>query len=166
MHATMKAKEEQAVVHSTYTIERNYPATPERVFAAFSDPVKKQRWFAGGGHGSDVESFRMDFRVGGIEKTVRRFKAGTPFPGATLTNDTTYQDIVPNRRIVLAYAMSVAEKRISASLATFELLQAEGGTKLVFTDQVAFFEGADGPEMRKEGWTKILESLGTELARA
>ena len=165
MHATMQAKEEQAVVHSTYSIERSYPATPERMFAAFSDPVKKQRWFAAKGASSDVESFHMDFRVGGIEKTVRRFKPGSPFPGVALTNDTTYQDIVTNRRIVLAYAMSLGEKRISASLATFELLQAEGGTKLVFTDQVAFFEGADGPDMRKEGWTKILESLGAELAR-
>jgi uncharacterized protein YndB with AHSA1/START domain len=158
----MKAMEEQAVLHSTYTIERNYPATPERVFAAFADPAKKQKWFTGGG--SDVETFVMDFRVGGSEKTVRRFRPGTPFPGMTLTNDTTYQDIVTNRRVVLAYSMSLGEKRISASLATFELLQAEGGTKLVFTDQVAFFEGADGPEMRKQGWTTLLESLAAEFA--
>jgi hypothetical protein len=27
-----------------------------------------------------------------------------------------------------------------------------------------FFEGSDGPELRQNGWRKLLEQLGTELA--
>jgi hypothetical protein len=42
---------------------------------------------------------------------------------------------------------------------------AEQGTELIFTEQAAFFEGADGPQMREEGWRKLLESLAQELAR-
>ena len=160
----MQAKERLAVTHCTYVIERDYPTTPERVFAALSDPALKQRWFAGG-EGSAFEEFDMDFRVGGTERTVRRFKEDSPFPGVALVNRTTYQDIVVNRRVVIAYTMSLAEKRISASLATFELLAADRGTKLVFTEQAAFFEGADGPQMREQGWRKLLESLATELIR-
>ncbi len=38
----------QSVTHGTYVIERSFPVKPERVFAAFADPVKKQRWFAAG----------------------------------------------------------------------------------------------------------------------
>ena len=156
--------QKHSVTHSTFVIERNYPATSERVFTAFADPAKKRRWYAQG-DGSDVEDFQMDFRVGGSEHTRRRFKEGTPFPGVALTNRTNYQDIVPDHRIVLAYTMSLGDQRISASLATFEFLPAEKGTILVFTEQAAFFEGADGPEMREQGWRKLLEQLAKELAR-
>ena len=40
-----------------------------------------------------------------------------------MRNDTTYQDIVPEERIVLAYTMAVGGRRISASLATVEIGQ-------------------------------------------
>ena len=155
---------ERSVIHSTFVIERNYPTTPERVFAGFSDPAKKRAWFAEGGS-HDVEEFEMDFRVGGNEHARYRFKAGTPLAGAALTSDTSYQDIVPNRRVVMASTMSVGDMRISASLATIELLPAEKGTDLVLTHQGAFFEGADGPQMREEGWRKLLEQLARELTR-
>ncbi|HTF62709.1 MAG TPA: SRPBCC family protein [Edaphobacter sp.] len=157
--------QEQSVIHSTFVIERSYPATPERVFAAFADPAKKRRWFAEGNH-HEVEHYELDFRVGGTERARFRFKKeGTPLKGIACTNDTTYQDIVPNRRVVFASTMSVDEKRISASLATLELLSSETGTDLIFTHQGAFFEGADGPEMREAGWRKLLEQLTEEVPR-
>ncbi len=155
---------ERSVTHSTFVIERRYSSTPQRVFAAFSDPAKKRRWFAEGEE-SEIEEFEMDFRVGGRERTRYRFKAGSPFPGTALINDTNYQDIVPDRRIVIVYTMTLGDKRISSSLATFEFLQAENGTDLIFTEQAAFFEGADGPKIREEGWRLLLEQLATELAR-
>ena len=155
---------ERSVTHGTFVIERTYPATPERVFAAFADPGKKRRWF-GGGEGREVEEFQMDFRVGGSERARYRFKAGTRFPGSELTNHTNYQDIVEGRRIVMAYTMSLDDRRFSASLATIELLPEGSGTVLIFTEQGAYFEGSDGPEMREAGWRKLLEHLAGELAR-
>jgi uncharacterized protein YndB with AHSA1/START domain len=59
--------------------------------------------------------------------------------------------------------MTLGENRISASLATLEFLSSDGGTKLVFTDQGAFFEGSDGPKMREEGWSHILDGLAAEV---
>ena len=152
------------VTHSTFVIERSYPTSPERVFAAFSDPVKKRRWFR---EESEVEtlSFEMDFRAGGRESSSFRSPLDSPLKGATLSNETVYQDIVPDKRIVFAYTMAVAGYRFSASLSTVELIATAEGTSLIFTEQAAFFENSDGPEMRREGWRELLNSLGKELAR-
>jgi uncharacterized protein YndB with AHSA1/START domain len=155
---------ERSVTHSTFTIERSYPSQPDRVFAAFADPAKKRRWFAEGERGH-IEEFTMDFRIGGRERTRSRFAEGSPFSGTALTNDTIYQDIVPNQRIVMAYTMTLGEKRISSSQATVEFLPAEKGTDLLFTEQAAFFPGADGARIREEGWRELLQQLATELER-
>jgi uncharacterized protein YndB with AHSA1/START domain len=154
---------EQSVIHSTFVIERTYPAPPERVFAAFADPAQKRHWFIEGDH-HEVEHFDMDFRVGGQEHALVRFGEGTPIMGVVCTNDTFYQDIVPNRRVVFSSTMSLGDKHISAALATIELLPSDKGTNLICTHQGAFFEGSDGPERRKQGWEKLLDKLTKELA--
>ncbi len=150
------------VTHSTFVIERHYPTTPERVFGAFSDPARKRRWMAEE-RGMAVEEFEMEFQVGGRDRARYRFKESSPFPGALLTNDTTYQDIVSNRRIVIAYTMAMNDVRFSASLATFEFVPVDGGTDLIFTEQGAYFENADGPARREEGWRGLLDKLSAEL---
>lgn len=154
----MHTLQQQSVIHNTFVIERTYPATPERVFAAFADPAKKRRWFVEGDH-HEVEHYELDFRVGGREKARFLMKQGTPIAGMTITNDTSYQDIMPNRRIVFDSTMALDGKNFSVSLVTVELLPSETGTDLVCTHQGAFFEGADGPEMRKDGWRKLLDKL-------
>lgn len=153
---------QSSITHGTFVIERTYPATPERVFDAFSDPVKKRRWF------SDTddtvsEQDHMDFRVGGTERTVRRLGENTPFPGVLLINDSVYQDIVPNSRIVFAYTMTLGDRRISGSLATIELLPSGTGTNLIFTEQGAYFEGSDGAQRREHGWRLLLDRITKEL---
>ncbi|MBK9314681.1 MAG: SRPBCC family protein [Acidobacteria bacterium] len=155
---------DRSVNHSTFVIERRYPKVPERVFEAFMDPASKRRWFVEG-ESHEVEEFEMDFRVGGTDRARYRFKQGTPFEGVVLASETVYQDIVPNRRIVIAYTMTFGEKRISASLATIEFMPTDKGTDLIFTEQAAFFEGADGPQIREEGWRQLLEQLAKELTR-
>ena len=154
-----------SVTHATFVIERTYFATPESVFAAFTDPAKKRRWMLEGKKNEAVE-FEMDFRVGGKERSRYLMGANTPFTGTPLTNETTYMDIVTNRRIVIAYTMAMGERRFSSSQATFELVPSENGTDLIFTEQGAYFEGSDGPQMRQDGWTKLLGHLDTELARS
>jgi len=155
---------EPSVTHSTFVIEHRYPYPPERLFEAFSDPAKKRRWFAEGDT-TTVEQYEMDFRPGGNETTLYRFRPGTPFPGVALTNTGTFQDIIPNQRVVSASTMTLGDHRISSSLVTFEFLPIATGTELRLTHQGAFYEGSDGPKMREDGWRSILDRLATELKR-
>ena len=156
--------QERSVTHSTFVIERSYPTTPQRVFAAFADPAKKRRWFMEGDEFEAI-SFEMDFRAGGRESSSFRSPVDSPLKGAALSNETYYQDIVTDKRIVLAYTMAVEGKRFSASLATFDLVPSAEGTSLIFTEQGAYFENSDGPAIREQGWRELLESLAKELAR-
>ena len=144
--------------HATIILERKFAVPPERVFAAFSDPVKKRKWFADG-EGAKIESYELDFRVGGKEITRMQF---SDFP--VCTNDTYFLIIVPNHRIVIAYTMSMNNHALSSSQATFELVAFEGGTTLVFTEQAAFFEKSDGPKLREDGWRQLLDQLARSLA--
>jgi uncharacterized protein YndB with AHSA1/START domain len=59
----------------------------------------------------------------------------------------------------MASTMALGGHRISASLLTFELAADGDGALLTLTHQGAFFEGADGPEMRRDGWRHLLRRL-------
>lgn len=148
----------RSVTHSSFTLERVYPAAPARVFAAFSDPVKKQKWF-----GWQPEQQRgeatLDFRVGG-----REHSAGS-FDGETVhTFDAIYQDIVDNERIVYSYEMRLNDQRMSVSLATIELLPEGDGTRLIMTEQDAFLDGLDTGASREEGSVELLDAIGEAIA--
>jgi uncharacterized protein YndB with AHSA1/START domain len=149
--------DESSVVHSTFSIQRTYAANPSRVFFAFSDEATKRRWFAEG-EGWEIHEFTGDFHVGGYERSRFRFKGGPE-----IRNETIYQDIVPDRRIVFTYTMTVGEKRISASLATVVLCPQGESTRLTYTEQGAYFDGADQPRDRELGCRELLERLDDEL---
>ena len=154
MHTTAN---QRSVVHNTFSIERTYPSPPARVFAAFSNQGTKRRWFAEG-EGWEVDEFTLDFRVGCYEISRFRFKGGPP-----MGNDTIHLDIVPDQRIVIVYTMTVADTRISVSLATMEFAPSGEGTRLVYTEQGAFFEGVDAAKQRENGCRWLLEQLAEEL---
>ena len=80
----------------------------------------------------------MAFEVGGIERARYRFNERSPFPGTALVADGTIQDIVPRQRVVIASTMTMGDRRISASLVTFEILPNGAGTDFVVTHQGAF----------------------------
>ena len=143
--------------HETFTIERFYPQTPETVFAAFADEAIKRRWFVEG-EGWAIEEYTLDFRLGGFERSRFRFK-----DGSVVTNDTVYQDIVENERIVLAYWMSVDGQPLSASMTTIELKPEGTGTRLTYIEYDVFFEGLDTPESRESGCRALLEALAATL---
>jgi uncharacterized protein YndB with AHSA1/START domain len=148
-----------SVVHDSFAIERTYPATPERVFAAWSDPGAKAQWFGGDSDIETVKRYALDFRMGGSEHLSG--VAG----GFDFEFDSTYYDIVPDTRIVWSYDMHLNGRRISVSVGTVELTAVPGGTKLVMTEQGAFLDGLDTNAQREEGTRQVLENLAAWLAR-
>jgi uncharacterized protein YndB with AHSA1/START domain len=155
------------IVHDTFVIEHTYPVPPARVFAAFADDAVKRRWFIIDESMAVTDVYQNDFRVGGKETSRSRFIDNSPggSPGGTLMgNDSIYMDIVENERIVFAYSMLVGDSRISASLATIQLVPEGSGTRLVFTEQAVFYAKSDALELRKQGWTYLFGKLAEVIA--
>lgn len=155
------------LAHGMFTIERRYDASPERVFHAWSDPVAFRRWFVEA-PGATIHEWRHDFRVGGCGGG--RYQFGG-LAGDIGFNDTVFLDIVENHRIILSYVMGrelgSERRRDSASLATIELAPDGAGTRLIYTEQGAYF-GEDGGShipLREAGCTEMLENLAGELER-
>ena len=145
--------------HATFTIERVYPATPARVFAAWSSKDAKAAWmYCHEGWVPSVHEF--DFRVGG-----REYAVTGPAGGTRHVFDATYHDIVPGERIVYAYDMHLDERRISISLMTVEFFAVKDGTRLVLTEQGVFLDGYDDVAGREEGTRIGLDNLDRLFSR-
>lgn len=151
-----------STVHDTFVIERHYPHSRERLYAALSDSGIKRRWYSA--ERSGEMKFEMDFRLGGAETQHYALGDDTPFPGTLIVNQGRFEDIVPGERVVLTSTTTFRDARISTALITYELADAEGGTLLTLTHQCAFYDGADGPEMRRGGWETLLDVLAKTLA--
>ena len=143
--------------YDTFVIERKLPQPPSRVFAAFADQQRKARWF-GCVDGWEVAEHTLDFRVGG-----REVWRGGPPGDAPHRNDTYYHDIVADERIVWSYAMQVAGRRISVSLATLELSPDGTGTRMRFIEQGVYLDGHDGLAERERGTKDLLDNLERAL---
>jgi uncharacterized protein YndB with AHSA1/START domain len=146
---------ERSVIHDTFTIERTYPTTPSRAFAAFASAEAKSIW----GDTGDLEPAgpaEFDFRVGGRERFSHEWQ------GTAYRYDALYYDIVPDQRIVYSYEMYANDVRISVSMTTIEFGKSGDGTTLTWTEQGAYLDGIDGPEApghRRGGTAEMLDGL-------
>jgi uncharacterized protein YndB with AHSA1/START domain len=141
------------VVHSTFTLEREFPVSPSVVFGAWADPGSKSRWFAG-----NPDAYELDFRPGGTETNA------AVHGGKRITWEALYREIVTDERIV--YTSVLCEDGITAtvSLTTVEFEPNGDGTRLVLVEAGAYLDGRELPEWREEGTAAWLDRLGTLLA--
>jgi len=155
---------DRPVIHDTFEIERTYPASASRVFAAFASKEAKDAWGDTGDltePGADAGDSEFDFRIGGHE----RFGFG--YQGVSYRYDARYYDIVPDQRIIYSYEMYADGARISVSVATIEFAATAEGTALTWTEQGAYLDGFDGaqaPQLRREGTAEMLDGLAKYLA--
>lgn len=144
--------------HSTFTIERHLATTPARAFRYFADPALKERW--NGCHPDwTVLEDRFDFRVGGAD--VKRWRTAD---GSVQTLGSRYFDIVDGERIIYAFDMTFAGERVSVSLATVEFEATDAGTRMLYTEQMAFLSDAEARHKRVAGTGMGFDRLVEVLA--
>jgi uncharacterized protein YndB with AHSA1/START domain len=143
----------RSVAHHTFSLERSYGIPPARVFAAWSTPQTKQRWFAPG------SEHRLDFQVGGAEVNSHRSA-----DGSLLTFESRYHEIVADERIVYTSVLSNEKTPATVSITTVEFRPDGDGTLLLLTESDAFLDGQELPAWREQGTASWLDALGAELA--
>lgn len=148
----------RSAAHTSFVLERRLKAAPARVFAAWADIEAKRRW-------SDCHAevgtldYTMDFRVGGHEI----HRANLP-DGREQLVDKVFLEIVPDARIIFAYAMAAAGRSLSASLVTVEFQPDGAGTHLKLTEQLAYLDDHYDLDQRVEGTSEGLDRLELELS--
>jgi uncharacterized protein YndB with AHSA1/START domain len=143
---------DRSVTHATFTLERTYPVTPDRVFNAWADRDVKVRWFAGNSDG-----YELDFHIGGVERHTAMHE------GKQITWESLYREIVTNERIVYTSVLSEQDAVATVSVTTVEMVPEGEGTRLVLVEAGAYLDGRELPEWREQGTGDWLDALGEDL---
>ena len=125
-------------IHGEFELVRDVPVRLERIWQAYTDPAVRRGWRSVPGSSS---TYAVDVVPGGSEHTTGRL--GTE----VVTSDATFLDVVPEQRIVTAYAVSVDDVRRWAGLATVTREADGDDTRITHHEQYAFLavtgDGAD-----------------------
>ncbi|MBS0198827.1 MAG: SRPBCC domain-containing protein [Proteobacteria bacterium] len=143
-------------LHTDFVIEREFAATPAEVFAAWADPGARMAW--SNCHPGNTRGHRLDFRIGGHEV----YEATTE-NGDIERVDRFFFDIVDGHRIVFGYDISFGGKRLSVSLVTIEFFPTKRGTRMVYTEQLAYLDGHEDRAERRRGTEEGFDRLARML---
>ena len=142
------------VARPSLTFKRRLHASPEKVYAAWTEPEEIIRWF--GRADAKAGSFEADIdaRVGG------RFRVSFSTAAEDYEVGGVYREVVPNRKLVFSWAWHSTPER--ESLVTVEIKPDGDGTLLTLTHEQLFDQAArDGHE---RGWLGALDKLEKLLA--
>jgi uncharacterized protein YndB with AHSA1/START domain len=145
--------------HTDLVIEREFDATPEAVFMAWADPQARRSW--SDCHAEHTLEYRLDFRPLGHETHRVRFP-----DGRLQQIERVFFDIVAPRRIIFAYEIRVDARLLSVSLVTVEFFASRRGTRMLYTEQLAYVDGHEDRDQRLRGTEESLDRLGLLLLRA
>ncbi len=145
--------------HGTFTLRRQWAATPERIFRAWSDPELKLQWFTGPMQDWTLTRHDLDFRVGGTEVVTGRFNTSGMIPRF----EARFHLIEPGQRLVYAYDLYHNDRFHSVTLASLTLTPQGEHTDVAYTEQIIFLDGQDGTESRHHGTALQYDALETLL---
>ncbi len=133
-----------------FEIHREFPASPDAVFAALTSATAFAQWF--GGASVAIENLEYVAVEGGTWSATMRLPDGN-----TIDWVGDFVEVTPNMRFVVTMTDRPAEpKRLAV---TFELAPTDSGTALHMTQ-----EAPDFPDAQKAatiaGWQSFLDVLG------
>ena len=146
-------------------IERTLPASPERVFDAFTDPDQLTQWWWP--NGFTCPAAEVDLRVGGTYRLARQWPDFIP-TGDRFSHHMggEYFEIDrPHRLVMSGRAVYDEQGELFATLIEVTFEARDGGTAL--TVRQSYFEPMPPPEAMagaEQGWTEQLEKLHRLLA--
>ena len=144
--------------HTDFVIEREFSAAPEAVYQAWADPDAKRSW--SDCHAEHTTEYSLDFRPLGRETH------GVTYPdGRVQRIEKVFFDIVPAKRIVFAYDIALDARRLSVSLVTVEFFGSPRGTRMVYTEQIAYLDGHEDRAQRLRGTEEGLDRLAAYFSR-
>jgi len=158
----------ERVLHGSFSVEVEVPASPEDVFAAYAELPVRRRWFRMPGR-ADGEH-ELDFRVGGGERVGASFSPYGDDRAEHMAYQSRFLDIVPEHRIVCAYGFELDGEQRWASLVTVEFSASGTGTAVRHTEQYVFLavtgDGDDDVAHLKGGTRLQLNGLLAALSGA
>ncbi|MGH6865778.1 MAG: SRPBCC family protein [Methyloceanibacter sp.] len=135
-------------VKPSLALKRHLAATPEKVYAAWTDPEKIVKWF--GPDAGPVKHVEADVRVGG-----RYAVSFHTLDGEEHYVSGVYREVTPNERLVFTWAWRTMPER--ESLVTVIIKPHEDGSLLILIHEQFFDEPAR--DHHREGWTGCLDKL-------
>ncbi|NIN72579.1 MAG: SRPBCC domain-containing protein [Gemmatimonadetes bacterium] len=129
-------------------VSRVIQASPEKVFAAWTESEQLKRWSCP--EGMEVGDAQADLTVGG------RYQLRMESPeGKVHTAVGVYREIERPRRLV--YTWDWLEESIGETVVTVELKDLGGSTEVVLTHEL--FPNAEAKVGHEEGWASCLNRL-------
>jgi uncharacterized protein YndB with AHSA1/START domain len=142
-----------ALLRPSLTIKRRFNASPEKVYAAWTDPAKVSQWF-GCSDASVIEAI-FDVRVGGSYAIATRKENGEENRASGI-----YREVVPNRKLVFTWTPDRGLR--SESIVTLLITPDGSGCFLTLTHEK--FVDEETRDLHEHGWTGCLDKLEAYLA--
>ena len=138
-----------------FTFTRVFDATPEQVFAAWTDPDKAAQWWHPRGMTTPRDSVSIDAKVGGTyQYTMVDDLSGEEYPTGG-----TYREVKKNEQLIFSWG---EPGDVNAPVVTVTIDDLGELTRMTFA--IAGVDGVSGDDSYFDGWESAIDNFAANLA--
>jgi uncharacterized protein YndB with AHSA1/START domain len=143
----------QTIATNSLRVSRVIHATPDALFAAWTEPAHLRKWWRMDGEGWSTSETSLDLRVGG------KYRLGMIGPdGKPHIAIGEYREVRRPSRLVFTWEWENPASRVGETIVTIEFKDVgEGATEVVLTHEG--FADAQKIAGHEKGWTQLLKLL-------